>query len=294
MRYSSPFAMAVAASVFFTLHSPAQFKTTFSGSKASFVQARPGQLAAQTAIVVVGKVIDVDMDLIELTPFRGASKDRTVKYRIATVRIEDPLIGGRGLTQFRVGFPVDAVPALPPLPGRGSIVLTAGEEGCFFLNPHHQGDFYVQAHGGPLIKNHKSYSEELEKIKKVAKIIDDPVTALRAKELDDRFNAAYVLLQRYHTNRSGRSANLEPIPPEENKLILQLLVELPWQAKDTKPRPASSPVAPSRSNLWYTIQRDLIGFKAPGPMDRTKIWEEATIAYLKSNMEKIKIKGFVK
>ena len=246
-------------------------------------------------------MIDVDKDTVEVAPYRGAPKDRKVRYRIATVKIEDPLIGGRGLTQFRVGFPADATPALPALPGRGSNLLAAGEEGCFFLNPHPVGDFYVQAHGGPLIKTHEKYAKEIEEVKEVAKIIDDPVAALKAKDLDDRFQAAYVLLQHYRANHSGRPASLKPIPAEENKLILSLLVELPWQAKEAKPRPTSNRLAPCRSNLWYTIQRDFVGFRSPTipkrrpgdpPPDRNKIWEEATSTYLKANIDKIKIRGF--
>lgn len=252
---------------------------------------------------MVGKVVDVEKDSVFVSRYRGASKDQKVEYKIATVRIVEPLIGGGGVTQFRVGFPADAsTAALPALPGRGPVTLAVDQEGCYFLNRHHEGDFYVLA-TGPLIKTDKNYAKELEDIKKVAKVLDDPVAALKAKDMEDRFRAAAMLLERYRTNRTGKPAAREPIPEEENKLILALLNELPWQSKDTKPRPASDPVPPSRSALWYTIQQDLVGFKQPAnpaqkkgepPADRNKIWEEATSAYLKDNIEKIKIKGYTK
>jgi hypothetical protein len=254
----------------------------------------------QTAVVVLGKVVNVEKDSVFINRYRGAPKDQKVEYKIATVRIEEPLIGGRGLTQFRVGFPADAsTAALPPLPGRGPLTLTVDQEGCFFLNPHNEGDFYVLARG-PLIKSDKNYAKELEDVKKVAKILNDPVAALKAKDIEDRFRAASVLLERYRTNRSGKSTLREAVPAEENNLILALMVELPWQPKDTKPRLASDPVAPSRSALWYTIQQDLVGFKQPtvapsaSAADRNKIWEDATTTYLKDNIEKIKLRGYTK
>jgi len=177
-------------------------------------------------------------------------------------------------------------------------------EGCFFLNPHHDGDFYVIAANGmgaPLNKKDENYAKQLEETKKVAKIIDDPVSALKAKELDDRFNAAQITLQRYQMNRTGGTAR-EAIPAEENKLILALLAELPWLPKDNTPRTGSNPVAPSRSALWYMINPQELGFKQPSlvrkkgdpPVDSNKILDEATAAFLKDNMDKIKIKRFAK
>jgi hypothetical protein len=301
MRFHSRFAAALAAIALFTSTGTGQGARTFTGSlTGKDAPLTPGQQAMQTAVVVVGKVVEVEKDVVFVSRYRGAPKDQKVEYRIAMVRIEEPLIGGRGLTQFRVGFPADATAgALPDIPGRGPTALSAGLEGCFFLNPHHEGDFYVLAIGS-LVKSDKNYAKELEDVKKVAKILDDPVTALKAKDNEDRFRAASVLLDRYRANRSGKPAAREPIPEEENKLILALLIELPWQSKDTKTRPASDPVHPSRSALWYMIQQDLVGFKqptvAPGAQlaERNKIWEDATTAYLKANIEKIKLKGFTK
>jgi hypothetical protein len=303
MRFHSRFAAALAAGLLLALQASAQAPpraTTAAWTGSGFSPSTPRQLCLQTAVVVVGKVVEVEKESVFVSRYRGAPKDQKIEYKIATVRIEEPLIGGRGLTQFRVGFPADAsAGALPPLPGRGPLALAPDQEGCFFLNPHHEGDFYVLANGS-LIKSDKNYAKELEDVKKVAKILDDPVAALKAKDMEDRFRAASVLLERYRTNHSGKPATREAIPAEENKLILTLLQELPWQSKDTKPRPASDPVAPSRSALWYTIQQDLVGFKQPAVppgtqiAERNKIWEDATTAYLKDNIEKIKLKGYTK
>src|SRR5262245_22412276 len=144
-----------------------------------------------------------------------------VNYKIATVKIEDPLIGGRGLTQYRVGFPSDEQKGnFRPLPVGGK-PLTADQEGCFFLVPHHDGDFYTLA-SAPMLKKDDKYAKQMEEVKKVAKTLDDPVAALKAKDIEDRFRAAMILLQRYQSNRSGRPTAREPIPAEENKLLLEL------------------------------------------------------------------------
>src|SRR5205823_4476808 len=105
----------------------------------------------------------------------------------------------------------------------------------------------------------------------------------------------------YQANRSGKATSREPIPEDENKLILAVISELPWQ--DTKPSTEANPIPHNRSTLWNMIQQDAVGFKQPvfpaqkagdPPVDYNKIWEEATTSYLKDNREKIKIKGFLK
>ena len=126
-------------------------------------------------------------------------------------------------------------------------------EGCFFLTRHHDGDFDVLV-GGPLLKKNENYAKELEQVKKVVKAIDDPVAALKAKDVDDRFQAAQVILQRYQTLRGqkpGDTPAREPIPEEETKLIVALLKELPW-AQGRRSRPAGEQ-PPSRGALWYQI-----------------------------------------
>lgn len=285
---------------------------------------KPSALAGQSDIVVIGKVIEVEKDAVEATAFKGAPKGEKTSYKIAVIKIEEAMIGGKGLTQFRVGFPEGATvggPVAAPLPappaggairirlggGRGQapVALTAGTEGVFFLSQHHDGDFYILAYNGmaaPLNKKDENFKKELESIKKVAKTIDDPVSALKAKELDDRYAAAMLILQRYNQSRTGGTAR-EAIPAEENKLIVALMQELPWQPKLDQPRTGSDPVPPSRSQLWYMINPNEQGFKQPvikpakpgDPQpDYNKIMDDATATFLKDNAAKIKIKRFVK
>jgi hypothetical protein len=285
----------------------------------------PTALASVSDVVVLGKVIEIEKDTVEAAPVRGQPKDLKWTYKIAVVKIEDPIIGARGLTQLRVGFPAEGgapgVVAVPPgAPPGGAVArpirapqvtLKDGMEACFFLSRHDAADFYIAGMNGvaqPILKNDDKFAGKLEEVRKVAKVLDEPVVALKAKELDDRFHAAHVILQRNSysdtrriVNRVGALPAREPIPAEENKLILALMAELPWQPDQSKPRPATDPVAPSRSALWNLIYRaDLVGFKQPStarkagdpPVNITKIMDEATAAYLKDNKDKIKIKRF--
>ena len=259
----------------------------------------PADFAIQAEVVVIGKVVDVDKVTVDATRYRGAPKDQKTTYKIATVKIEEPLIGGRGLTQYRVGFPSeDQSSGFRPLPVGGP-APTVDQEACYFLSAHHEGNFYI-LDSAPLLKKDGKYAKQLEEVKKVARRLDDPVAALKAKDLEDRFQSALTILRRYQTNRSNRPLTREPIPADENKLILELLAELPWRPKDTKPRPATDPVAPCRSVLWDLIRAHESGYrdpprKAEEPQpDYNKLYDEATAKFLKENMDKIKIKRYVK
>jgi len=271
--------------------------------------------AMYSEVVVVGKVVEIEKDTVEGPAFANAPKDQKLTYKIAIVKIDEPLIGAKGLTQLRVGFPADApaVPAPAPLPGGGPgggpprrvarpggtvVALTAGMEGCFFVDPLPGADFYVvSSQGPPLNKKDDNYDKELKAVQAVVKTVDDPVGALKAKALDDRFQAAYALLLRYQTVKGGTGrVSREPVPVEENKLLLGVLAELPWLPKDgAGPGPGGQP-APNRSLLWYMVNWNEYGFRppknAPGG-DYNQLMDEATSAFLKENGGKIQLKRAV-
>jgi hypothetical protein len=316
MRIPCRFGVALAAAVMIGIATPAQVQALRVAGPP-----QPNQLAAQADIIVIGKIVEIEKDTVEAgPPYAGAEKDLKMTYKIAVLKIEETILGGKGLTQFRVGFPSDAAaagepvppnvprPAIRPIrPGFGPVALTAGQEGCFFLSSHPTADFYILGEGGrggPLNKKDENYAKQLEEVKKIGKIIDSPVDALKAKDLNDRFKAAQMVLQRYQMNRSGKpSPTREAIPAEENKLIVALLAELPWQPKFDGPRTGSTPVPPSRQGLWYMVQQDMVGFVQPKytppkkgepKVDFNKVMDDATAAYLKANADKIKLKRFAK
>lgn len=260
---------------------------------------KPGVQAMQAEMVILGKVIEIEKDTVDVTPFKGAGKDQKVSYKVAVIKIQESLLGAKGLTQLRVGFPADAQPLqrgnAPRIGRPAPIALTANMEGCFFLNPHHEGDFYVLPNlGGVVDKSDENFTKSMEEVKNVLKAIDDPKAALQAKEKNDRALAVQTLLTYYRNRPIPGGFKEEAIPADEAKLILQGLAEMPWQSGD--------PNQPSRGNLWYTIQPEKYGFKQPEikpqrpgdpAIDYNKVWDEATAKFLKDNAEKIKISKLV-
>jgi hypothetical protein len=308
MRFRFSLGLAFAATAIFAIPAAAQSKALLApGGQSATIR------AMYSEVVVLGKVAEIEKDTVEGPAYANAPKDQKLTYKVAIVKIDEPLIGAKGLTQLRVGFPADApavtAPAQPPGgPGGGpigggrrpraaaTVALTAEMEGCFFVDPLPGADFYiVSAQGPPLNKKDDSYEKELKAVQTVVKTIDDPVGALKAKDLEDRFRAAHALLLRYQTAKGGSGrVSRESVPVDENKLILGVLAELPWLPKE-----AAAPggeVAPSRSTLWYTVNWNEHGFRppknAPGA-DYNVLMEEATTAFLKENANKINLKRAV-
>jgi hypothetical protein len=273
----------------------------------------PGQSYPNAA--VVARVVEVEPDVVEVAPFRGAPKERMLRYKVAIMKIDDPLIGASGITRVRVGFPADASAASPGDGGSGrpravtatvmigpsvtGTALSTGMEGCFSLVKHANADFYVLT-GLPIQKKDPNFAREVDRFKRYTRATNDPVAALKAKELDDRFEAAQIILQSYLTPRGSNVR--EPVPEEENKLLVALLTELPWVPKDGNRVRADGRLVPHREVLWYRINPGEFGFKRPEvpkrlpgdpPTDMNKLMDEATAKFLKENADKIKLKRFV-
>jgi hypothetical protein len=231
---------------------------------------------------------------------------------VAIVKIEDPILGASGITRVRVGYHAEApapaapVPDLPPPPhvpapvATGpAVVLTPDTEGCFKLAKQPYSDFYVLT-GALTRKKDPNFTKEVERLKKVARAISDPVAALKAKDLDDRFEAAQIIFQRYLIPQGSNKR--EPVPEDENKLLVALLKELPWVPADGKRTRADGKVVPNRAVLWYSFNPGEFGFKRPDvpkrnpgdlPPDFDKLMDEATTKFLAENADKIKLKRFV-
>lgn len=272
---------------------------------------RPSVQAAQADVIILGKVIEIEKDTVQASSYKNAPKEQKTSYKIAVVKIEDPLVGARGLTQIRVGFLADAapVPVAPvdqlnlkpaiarPLPGRfgGPVSLAKDMEGVFMLTPHHEGDFYTLLNNGaPLLKKDEGYDKELDSIKKIATAIDDPIVALKSKEKADRSQAVLTLLTRYR-GRPVQKIVEEDVPAEENTLLLKAISEMSWLPE------GNDYTKPSLSSVWHFLQAEKFGFKAPvfkqpvpgaPPVDFNKQMEEAVTTFLKDNIDKIKIKRF--
>src|SRR5262245_6716279 len=66
------------------------------------------QRVAQAPVVVVGKVTAIEDKTVSATPYPGV-KEKS-EYHVAVVKIEDALVGAKGLTHIKVGFLVPKPP----------------------------------------------------------------------------------------------------------------------------------------------------------------------------------------
>src|SRR5262245_55292371 len=195
--------------------------------------ARPFPLSQKVAIsdaVIVGRVVALEEKALEVAQAPNAPK---AAYTVANIKIDDGLIGTKGLTNIRVGFIPTAASnpttGRPPIRRPGVVIpnLKAGQEGCFFLTKHPVGDFYIITPGAaPLDKKAENYGKELTAVRKFAKIVANGPAALSSADAKERLTAAGMLIQRYRTWRG--SDKQEPIPAEESRKILTVLLESDW------------------------------------------------------------------
>jgi hypothetical protein len=182
----------------------------------------PNRLATADA-VVVGKITAIEDKTEMAAPFPGAKNK--VEYKIAVVKISEGLRGQKGMATLRLGYiptPMGVVVNPPPFQPM------VGMEGVFFLNKHGVGGFYL-APGGLnfLNKTMPNFDKDLALLKRCAKIIQTPDAALKAKNAEERFLTAAMLLAQYRTRKSSNDKT-EPIDAEQSKLILKALASADW------------------------------------------------------------------
>ncbi len=206
------------------------------------VPSPPGQLAATSQVVVVGKVTAVEKELAEvLAPYVGA-KDKQ-KYKVAVVKVESALAGidGAKVKEVKVGIfqppkpdPNAKLPGgiRPPRGPAVAVELKEGQDVLLFLNKHPNGDFYLMAGFGPPINPTVPEGKKaLEEAKKVTAVLADPMKALKSDRAEARAEAAAVLVMKYRAFPPfGGETEQVAIGAEESKLILKGLGEGEWKA----------------------------------------------------------------
>jgi hypothetical protein len=219
----------------------------------------PPIMAQQTKLtqadaILVGRVVAIEPMDVEAIPAPGQAK---VKYRVAVVQVSDSIFGlKKGTENVRVAFlaqpngvnvppnaggGIQVRPAIQPAiqPGGGPMLrrpfpvqmnLTVGQDGMFALNKHHKENFYLAPNSFISRENNPAFEGEVKSAKKVAKVMGDPVAALKSDDKDDRYSAAAVLITKYRNviNPSGAAMKQEPIDAEESKLILKAIAGGDW------------------------------------------------------------------
>jgi hypothetical protein len=264
-------------------------------AKAMAVRLQPVPERVATAdAIIVGKVAAIESKTVPATQFPGA-KDK-VEYTIASVKIEDALLGAKGLTHIKVGYIVPK--ELTPPAGRGPIrpfirrapqvKLEVDQQGCFLLKKHHEGEFYVVPVFADLIdKKGPTFDKDVALIRKCAKLLADPKAGLKSKDAGERTLTAGLLVVRYRT-ATVANAKTEPIDAGESKLILKALAEGDWSkpmAQDT----ITPQTAFARLNL---TEKDGFVFRA-GPGTPPTAYQDVAKAWLKQHADTYRIRRFV-
>lgn len=187
----------------------------------------PAHRVALTDAIVLGRVIaHEDKDVEAAIPGGG----KTV-YRVALVSVGEAILGAKGKKTVRVGFVVRKKPPFPVgRPEFGNPQLDIGLDGLFFLSKHPSENLYLApAYYDVLPRVPPAFDKELTDVRRLAKLLDNPLASLKADSAEDRFQTAALLVGKYRAPRTP-AAKAEPIAEEESKLILKAILEATWGA----------------------------------------------------------------
>jgi hypothetical protein len=244
------------------------------------------QRAAQAQFVVVGKVIKVADRSVPAEMFKGDER----RMMVATVKVQESLLGRPG-KEIKVGTFITAPIAKDARPREiVNINLVLDQEAMLFLQPHPTlKDTFVLPNYFDLVtkKDNPAFAAEREQVRKAATILKAPLASLRAKNAEDRFLAAALLISRYRTPVPGNDSKTEPVPAAETKLLLEALAEADWKAERG---PLGFYLAP-RGLFFRLGLTPADGWKQPD--DFNQIEPEAK-KWLKANAEKFKLQRFVR
>jgi hypothetical protein len=275
----------------------------------------PGKMAIPVCVelsdcIVLGRVTAIEEKPVSVPPFPGSPQK--IEYRIAVVKIDEGLVGAKGLTQVRIAFQPPAPPPAPPKnqpglpvqvgggPGFRMPTLAVGQEGCFLLKRHSEDTFFrsVDNFYGPIVKaNNADFDNKVALVKRCVKLGSDADAGLKSKDAGDRLLTAYLLLNRYRKDR-GPKSETEPIDAAQSKLILEAIARADWFI-DLKTLPAASEDLVTPRRVFYTLgptAKD--GWNPPQQGNRDfRIWQAeldaAAQKWLKDNTSTYRVQRWV-
>jgi hypothetical protein len=252
-------------------------------------------------IVVLGRVVavkpkDVEAILSSASPYR-------LDYRIVVVKVNEVIHGPKELKELRLGFispdqdrAVDktgkAMPKLSPLDARP---VKVGEDGLFFLRKHHQDTFFVNFlffNSFLPSSDAPEFTKSLENARRLSKVLELPLEALKAENATNRFLASTMLINRYRLN--GAKVGKLPekaIDAEESKLILKTLAEADWKDVNEAISSSKYPPHPYRVFLQLGVTKT-DGFDPPKNAPDFRETLKYTQSWLRDNQEKYRIQRF--
>jgi hypothetical protein len=246
----------------------------------------PERVATADA-VVIGKVTGIEDKTISAEPSPGVKEK--AEYQIAVVKIEDGVLGTKGLTHVKIG--TIKVPEGRPIIRPGGYAppkLSVDQEGVFFLQKHPTESFYVLQGAMSVVNKagNDNFEKEAARVKECAKLLADPKAGLKSKSADERALTAGMLVIRYNTAQPGQTKR-ESINADESKLILNALADGDWM-KGNDQNDLSPQWGFGRLGLT-----DKDGWNAAGPFNTPNAYEEAAKAWLKGHAESYRVQRFV-
>ena len=264
----------------------------------------PVQGLGQSDVVVTGKVKEIEKERVTVEAGKNIPK---AEYSIAVIDIKDSLKGADALTQIRVGFSVAGTQPNQPFPQPGgpavmtrafsvpqSPPLTVGQEGCFFLQKHPTGNFYVQVpYCTALNAKAANFKDELAKVTDAVALFKDPTKALKVEDKKKRYANLQMLLQHYaaYPRNVGTPVPVKrvEIPADQSKLIMSMIADLPPLTPDPD-------TGLNIQSLFYSLQPQLAdGWKAPTPVagaNYQKDFGEAAKKWATENADKFRVKRY--
>jgi hypothetical protein len=209
---------------------------TLAGPAAALIVAPPPpmpQRVAEADAIVVGRIVSLEEKTVSAQPYARAPQETV--YRVAVLKIQQSIKGKHGAT-LRLAFPA------PPDPSGGEIIIKPrgpqfglafkiGQEGLYYLNLHFKHNFYLAPTYYSFVSKDKlAYSQEVELTRLAMKLGKNLAAGLEAKDRNERFYAATLLIQTYRTFRGG-SGKTELLDRDESKRILTALAEADWNGK---------------------------------------------------------------
>jgi hypothetical protein len=250
---------------------------------------------AQSTTVVVGKVESIEEKTIQAKRFPMDTEKG--EYQIAVIKIDDAILGAKGLTHVRVGFVPEPTgrPIIRP-GGARPVSFAKDQEVLVFLQPHFDGNFLFAPFVYDVVnkQGNQTFEKDVTAAKLYAKMLAEPMTALKAEKLEDRYAAAAVVLQHYRFKRNGTEPKTEAVDADMSKLILTALLEAQGTNAATSiprltPESLFEHLGLTATDGWTPPMKELMGNTV---IDFEK-QPEAIKQWLKDNAGKYRIQRYV-
>jgi hypothetical protein len=254
----------------------------------------------QADIVVLGRVVTLEPKDVEAV--LSVERSYRLDYRIAVVKVQEVIHGQKGVKEIRLGFvspdqdrAVDKTgKKMPSLAEPQFRSIKIGEDGLFFLRKHHQRNFFVNFvlfnNGFLPSSDAPEFAKNLENARRVSKVLEHPLEALKGDNASNRYLAAIMLVNRYRLNGAKASKLPEKaIDAEESKLILRNLAEADWRVDE-----GTGSVMPQNHPLHLFLSLGVT--KADGydpPPNDFRQTLGYTVRWLLDNQDKYRIKRFI-